>query len=85
MSVCVSARTGSGALSAVVRDSASCEGCVGTGDPFVHAHDCFVRRLPRALDGQGFPSPGSEPGDLEAPLIADRSTFSEKTLFLITY
>ena len=49
------------------------------------AHDCFVRRLPRALDGQGFPSPGSEPGDLEVFVIAHRSTFSEKTLFLITY
>ena len=31
VSVCVSARTGSGALSAVVRDSASREGCTGTG------------------------------------------------------
>ena len=69
----------------MVGDSASCEGCVGTGAPFVHAHDCFVRRLPRALDGQGLPSPGSEPCDLEAFLIAHTSSFSEKTLFLITY
>ena len=69
----------------MVGDSASCEGCVDTGDPFVHAHDCFVRRVPRARDGQGFPSPGTELGDLEALLIADRSTFLEKTLLLFMY